>query len=110
MTRKRRSYSDAFKRDAVKLITKQGYTVAEAAESLGVHANVLRKWKQKLEAESSAGKNGSLNGEEREELRRLRTRPGGPCGGKRGVGWQTQSRETCATHRGSLPCHRNLIE
>ena len=72
MTRKRRSYSDAFKRDAVKLITKQGYTVAEAAESLGVHANVLRKWKQKLEAESSAGKNGSLNGEEREELRRLR--------------------------------------
>ncbi len=72
MTRKRRSYSDAFKRDAVKLITKQGYTVAEAAESLGVHANVLRKWKQKLEAESSAGELGSLNGEERKELRRLR--------------------------------------
>ena len=72
MTRKRRSYSDAFKRDAVKLITKQGYTVAEAAESLGVHANVLRKWKQKLESESSSGGNGSLNGEERKELRRLR--------------------------------------
>ena len=37
-----------------------------------MHANVLRKWKQKFEAESSAGSNGSLNGEEREELRRLR--------------------------------------
>ena len=72
MTRKRRSYTDEFKRDAVKLVADQGYTVAEAARSLGVHANVLRKWKQKFEAESSAGANGSLNGEEREELRRLR--------------------------------------
>jgi transposase len=65
-------YTGEFKQEAVKLITDQGYTVAEAARSLGVHATVLRKWKQKLEAESSAGKNGSLNGEEREELRRLR--------------------------------------
>ena len=72
MTRKRRVYTVEFKQDAVKLITDQGYTVSEAARSLGVHANVLRKWKQKLEAESSVGKNGSLNGEEREELRRLR--------------------------------------
>ncbi len=67
MTRKRRSYTDEFKRDAVKLVSDQGYTVAEAARSLGVHANVLRKWKQKFEAESSAEQNGSLNGEEREE-------------------------------------------
>lgn len=72
MTRKRRAYTGEFKQEAVKLIADQGYTVAEAARSLGVHATVLRKWKQKLEAESSAGKNGSLNGEEREELRRLR--------------------------------------
>jgi len=72
MTRKRRVYTGEFKQEAVKLITAQGYTVAEAARSLGVHANVLRKWKQKLEAETSAGKNGSLNSEEREELRHLR--------------------------------------
>ncbi len=38
------------------------------------------------------------------------TRPGGPCGGKRGVGRQTRSRETCGTHRGSLTRHRHLIE
>jgi transposase len=76
MTRKRRAYTGEFKQEAVKLITDQGYTVAEAAGSLGVHATVLRKWKQKLEAESSAGKNGSLNGEEREELRRLRAENG----------------------------------
>ena len=37
-----------------------------------VHANVLRKWKQKFEAECSAGDKGILNSEERKELRRLR--------------------------------------
>ena len=46
MTRKRRSYTEEFKQEAVKLITEQGYTLAEAARSLGVHATVLRKWKQ----------------------------------------------------------------
>ena len=46
MTRKRRTDTDEFKRDAVKLVTEQRYSVAEAARNLGRHANLLRSWKQ----------------------------------------------------------------
>ncbi len=47
---KRRSYTDEFKAEAVKLVTDQGYSVAEAARNLGIHANLLRNWKQKCSA------------------------------------------------------------
>ena len=72
MSKKRRSYTREFKSDAVRLVTEEGYTIAEAARSLGIHANTLFKWKQKVEAEAESALNGSLNGEEKEELRRLR--------------------------------------
>jgi transposase len=42
---------------------------------LGVHANLLRKWREQAQAASArelSTKNGALNGEERDELRRLR--------------------------------------
>ena len=35
---KRRIFTDEFKRDAVKLVTDQGYSLAEASRNLGVHA------------------------------------------------------------------------
>ena len=41
MTRKRRTYTDEFKREAVQLVTDQGYSLSEASRNLGVHANVL---------------------------------------------------------------------
>jgi transposase len=47
-------------------------SVPEAARNLGVHANLLRKWKEKYAVEDGAVRNGRLNGEERDELRRLR--------------------------------------
>ena len=72
MSKKRRSYTREFKSEAVRLVTEEGYTVAEAARSLGIRANLLTNWKQKFKAESEAAANGSLNGEEKEELRRLR--------------------------------------
>ncbi len=34
--RKRRNFSNEFKEEAVKLVTDQGYSVAEAARNLGV--------------------------------------------------------------------------
>ncbi len=40
----RRSYSREFKLSAVKLVNHQGYTVTEAAESLGVDPQNLRNW------------------------------------------------------------------
>lgn len=64
---KRRVYSAEFKSDAVRLVTEQGYSVAEASRNLGVHPNLLRSWKQKLETEEE-----SLTEDERMEMSRLR--------------------------------------
>jgi transposase len=46
--RKRRSFSDEFKRDAVNLIVQQGYSFRAAAESLGVGEGSLRLWHRQL--------------------------------------------------------------
>ena len=51
MARTRRSYTPEFKVEAVKLVTEQGYSVAEAARSLGISENLIRNWKQALEAQ-----------------------------------------------------------
>ncbi len=71
MTRKRRTYTDEFKREAVRLVTDQGYSLAEAARNLGVHANLLRMWKQKIEAEDEQYEAG-LTEDERMGLASLR--------------------------------------
>ncbi|WP_173274102.1 IS3 family transposase [Thiosulfatimonas sediminis] len=71
MSQKRtyKTYTDEFKKEAVALVTDQGYSVAEAAESLGVRTNLIYKWKDKLEAQA----NGSgLSQDERAELKQLR--------------------------------------
>ena len=67
--RKRRRYTEDFKREAVALVTEQGYSVAEAARSLDVGENQIRRWRQKFEQESAEGE---LDATEREELERLR--------------------------------------
>ncbi len=48
MARTRRTYTPEFKTEAVKLVTEQGYSVAEAARSLGLSENLIRNWKQAL--------------------------------------------------------------
>lgn len=68
---KRRSFTDEFKRDAVLLVTDQGYSLAEAARNLGVHANLLRTWKQKIEAADEEYE-AELTEDERMELASLR--------------------------------------
>ena len=62
-------YPQAFKEEAVALVTEQGYSVAEAASSLGIRANQLYDWKAKQEASK---KNAALSADERTELQRLR--------------------------------------
>jgi transposase len=52
MAKKRRSYNREFKIEAVKLVTEQGLSVAEAARSLGLHENLLRSWQNALDNES----------------------------------------------------------
>jgi transposase len=73
LARKRRTYTPEFKAEAVRLITEQGYSVAEAARSLGLHENLIRSWKRALEAngEHAFPGRGKLPAVE-EELRRLR--------------------------------------
>jgi len=73
MAKKRRTYTAEFKTEAVKLVTEKGYSVAEAARSLGVHDTLLRSWKQALEAQGDQAfpGQGKLPPFE-EELRRLR--------------------------------------
>ena len=70
---KRRVYSREFKIEAVKLVTEQDYSISQAAESLGVSGNILRKWRDKLEQqgqEAFPGK-GKLTAAD-DELRKLR--------------------------------------
>ena len=68
-TRKRRNYTEDFKRDAVALVTEQGYKTTEAARSLGIGDNLIRRWKREFEEEASGTR---LGADEREELNRLR--------------------------------------
>lgn len=48
-----RRYSEPFKADAVRLITHERYTVAQAAAAVGVSEKSLRDWHQRLTASSS---------------------------------------------------------
>ena len=64
-----KSYPKEFKEEAVALVTEQGYSVAQAAESLGIRANQLYDWKAKIDA---ANQDGALSDDERAELKRLR--------------------------------------
>jgi transposase len=69
----RRTYTREFKLEAVQLLTGQGLSVAEAARRLGVSENLLRKWKQTLEAEGEQAFPGHGNLPPLEaELHRLR--------------------------------------
>jgi transposase len=73
MPRTRRTYTPEFKAEAVKLVTEQGYSVAEAARSLGLCENLIRNWKRALEAQGERAFPG--NGKPspfEEENRRLR--------------------------------------
>ena len=73
MARTRRIYTPEFKAEAVKLVTEQGYSVAEAARSLGLNDNLIRTWKQALQGQGAAAfpGPGKLPAIE-DELRRLR--------------------------------------
>ena len=68
-TRLRRNYTEDFKRDAVSLVTEQGYKISEAARSLDIGAGLLGRWRREFAEQASGSR---LSGEEREELKRLR--------------------------------------
>ena len=71
MSQKRsyKQYPQEFKEEAVALVTEQGYSVPEAAKSLGIATNLLYRWKEKQEQSASESKPTET---ELEELKRLR--------------------------------------
>ena len=73
MARRRRTYTNEFKVEAVKLITEKGLSVAEAARSLDVGETLLRSWKIAFQDQGTRAfpGNGRLDPHE-EEIRRLR--------------------------------------
>jgi transposase len=46
---KRQKYSKEFKYDAVRLVTEQGYSIAEAARNPGLNYNMFSRWKRESE-------------------------------------------------------------
>ena len=80
MTDKRHIYTEEFKREAVRLVTDQGYGVAETARNLGLNASMLGRWKREVEQIMNGAfpGNGRVSRDQeevyrlREENRRLR--------------------------------------
>lgn len=73
MVHKRRQYDPEFKREAVRLAVESEKSVAQVARDLGIHRNVLYRWRKELieggqEAFPGQGKLKSSD----EEMRRLK--------------------------------------
>lgn len=72
MPESRRVYTAEFKVAAVKLVTDQGRSIAEAARSLGISEKILRRWKATLADQGSNAFPGHGNPPAAEaEIRRL---------------------------------------
>ncbi|ALB23185.1 Transposase [Piscirickettsia salmonis] len=63
-----KNYPKEFKEEAVALVTEQGYSVQKAADSLGIRANLLYRWKDQQEKQAKS----TMSPDEKEELKALR--------------------------------------
>ncbi len=66
----RRKFTREFKVSAVRLVNQQGYSIVQAAQSLGVDRGSVRDWVKRMSSEDglAAGGDGAVQA----ELRRLR--------------------------------------
>ncbi len=65
----KKRYDEGFKRDAVALVTEQGYKISEAGRRLGINPNLISRWRQEFEADPTGQR---LTADERAELTKLR--------------------------------------
>src|SRR3954468_8019106 len=72
MPKTRPAYPEQWRREALELV-RQGRSVADVAELLGVSAQTLRNWRRQGERDRGERDSG-ITGAEREELRELRKR------------------------------------
>src|SRR3954447_24605427 len=73
MPKTRPAYPESFRREALELV-RQGRSVADVAESLGVSAQTLRNWRRQGERDRGERPDDGLTSAERDELRELRKR------------------------------------
>lgn len=73
MRKGKSKFTKEFKLEAVKLVTEQGYTQAQAAQSLRIDAKNLNRWiKEETQVETPAKRKYPLARDEQEELQQLR--------------------------------------
>jgi transposase-like protein len=72
--RKRRTFTEEFKADAVRLCKAGGQSVGEVARSLDLTETSLRAWVRRAEIDAGKGTPDALTTVEREELSELRRR------------------------------------
>src|SRR3954464_2728635 len=73
MPKTRPAYPEQFRREALELV-RQGRSIADVAESLGVSAQTLRNWRRQGERDRGERADDGITSAEREELRELRKR------------------------------------
>ena len=71
MAQTRQKYDEDFKKNAVKLSYASPKTVMAIAEDLGIHANLLYRWRQRYTADGDKTKHTSLEEELRGTQREL---------------------------------------
>jgi len=69
----RRKFDRAFKLSAVRLLTASGESISQVARSLGIHDNLLRRWRKQL-GDGTDVKMSESGRQERSEIVRLRRR------------------------------------
>jgi len=73
MSKKKTKFTKEFKLQAIKLVTKEGYTQAEAAKNLGIDAKNLSRWVQECRGRKQGSQGSSrLSAPDQEELHQLR--------------------------------------
>lgn len=70
--KRRGSYTDEFKADAVRLVIDEELPVARVARDLGMHQNTLHGWVNKARSEEAGAHPEAVSDDERKELKRLR--------------------------------------
>lgn len=70
--RKRRSFSDEYKRKVVELVRTSGKPVREVARELDLTETAVRAWVKQADVDNGKGPKGALTTRESDELRELR--------------------------------------
>ena len=68
---KRKQYSSEFKREAVRLVTEGGLSIAQVARDLGLNDNLVSRWKKEAQQNGQRAFPGQGHPQD-EELSRLR--------------------------------------